>query len=178
MDNKKLTSNEYGLNSRQFKFVLNYCKTGKKEKSAIDAGYSKRSAAAQATDLLKNPKIIAAQRGIESHLAEEACITPLMIILELKHIAFGNIYDVYTKLQTGQKLSDEDKSLLHSIKTKHAEMTFGTTDELQLQGYSRDSILLKLWDMLGFDKIDPQERDDEVIIKLPSMPESIVFPKQ
>jgi phage terminase small subunit len=51
-------SNE--LNERQLQFVINYVDSGHGTNSAINAGYSEKSAYSTASDLLRNPKIASA----------------------------------------------------------------------------------------------------------------------
>ena len=46
------------INQRQIRFVQNYMKTNSITHSAIDAGYSKKTAHVQGSNLLKNPKIL------------------------------------------------------------------------------------------------------------------------
>lgn len=45
------------LNERQLKFAERYVETGKKQQSAIDAGYAPAGAHVTASELLKNPKV-------------------------------------------------------------------------------------------------------------------------
>lgn len=45
------------LNERQLKFAERYVETGKKQQSAIDAGYAEAGAHVTASELLKNPKV-------------------------------------------------------------------------------------------------------------------------
>ena len=59
------------LNPRERRFCESYLKTGKKEQSAIEAGYSEKSARTQATRLLKKDEILAYIRTLQAQAREE-----------------------------------------------------------------------------------------------------------
>ena len=72
---KKETSKEKEakkhLNQRQIRFVQNYMKTNSITHSAIDAGYSKKTAHVQGSNLLKNPKILEYITAINERLESD-----------------------------------------------------------------------------------------------------------
>ena len=72
---KKETSKEKEckkyLNQRQIRFVQNYMKTNNITHSAIDAGYSKKTAHVQGSNLLKNPKVFEYITAINERLESE-----------------------------------------------------------------------------------------------------------
>lgn len=59
------------LTPRERRFCEAYLRTGKKAQSAIEAGYSEKSAAAQASRLLKRENILAYIRTIQTQAREE-----------------------------------------------------------------------------------------------------------
>ena len=59
------------LNQRQIRFVQNYMKTNSITHSAIDAGYSKKTAHVQGSNLLKNHKIIEYITAINERLESD-----------------------------------------------------------------------------------------------------------
>ena len=59
------------LNQRQIRFVQNYMKTNNITHSAIDAGYSKKTAHVQGSNLLKNPKIFEYINAINERLESD-----------------------------------------------------------------------------------------------------------
>ena len=59
------------LNQRQIRFVQNYMKTNSITHSAIDAGYSKKTAHVQGSNLLKNPTILEYITAINERLESE-----------------------------------------------------------------------------------------------------------
>ena len=69
------------LNQRQIRFVQNYMKTNSITHSAIDAGYSKKTAHVQGSNLLKNPKILEYITAINERL-ESAKIADIQEVME------------------------------------------------------------------------------------------------
>lgn len=59
------------LTPRERKFCEEYLRTGKKEQSAIAAGYSEKSAAVQASRLLKKDNILTHIRTIQADMRKE-----------------------------------------------------------------------------------------------------------
>ena len=59
------------LNQRQIRFVQNYMKTNNITHSAIDAGYSPKTAHVQGSNLLKNPKILEYITAINERLESD-----------------------------------------------------------------------------------------------------------
>jgi len=63
------------LNPKQKRFVLEYLKLGNAREAAIAAGYSQKSASAQASRLLATPEVQAYRRETEARLFEEMGIS-------------------------------------------------------------------------------------------------------
>ena len=87
------------LNHKQEKFVEFYAGGMSGTKAAMAAGYSKRSAHAQASRLLKDSKI---REEVERRLKEEAIrkgFTKERVIEEIKSIAFGDKVNINYKLR-------------------------------------------------------------------------------
>ena len=72
---KKETSKEKEakkhLNQKQIRFVQEYMKTNNITHSAIDAGYSPKTAHVQGSNLLKNPKVSAYIKAINERLESD-----------------------------------------------------------------------------------------------------------
>lgn len=90
------------LNPMQRKFVEEFVITGHGTKSAIAAGYSERSASAQSSALLKNPKILEYLKEIETQAFLMAGVTASRIVKELAKVAFDGSEGEYVK--AGDKL--------------------------------------------------------------------------
>lgn len=86
----KIVDKEYRLNQRQLDFCVYYAETGNGEQSALRAGYAKKSATVQASELLTHDNII---RKIQS-------------LTKAKHagsIATGQqVMEFFTKVMNGE----------------------------------------------------------------------------
>ncbi|HLF44259.1 MAG TPA: terminase small subunit [Acidimicrobiia bacterium] len=79
----------FGLTRRQAMFVLEYISDpGSQTHAAVRAGYSPQSAAAQATELLKQPNVKRAVQQIQERLRENTEITAEAVLKRLSQIAF------------------------------------------------------------------------------------------
>lgn len=96
------------LNEKQIKFVLNYKKTGNITHSAIDAGYSKKTAHVQGCNLLKNPKIIAYMDAISERLESD------------KIADIQEVMEYLTSVMRGEKKDQFDLDPALSERTKAA----------------------------------------------------------
>jgi len=74
------------LNLRQRKLVLHLVSGMNQTEAAIAAGYSPKTAASQASDLLKIPKIAAYRRALTCAVLDRACLTPEAISLKILDI--------------------------------------------------------------------------------------------
>ncbi|CAO3372876.1 terminase small subunit [Azospirillum argentinense] len=82
------------LNAGQRQFVREYGKDFNGTQAAIRAGYSPASAAQQASDLLKNPKVARAVADMERLRAERTNITADRVRLELARMALVDLSDL------------------------------------------------------------------------------------
>jgi len=87
--NMTLAELEKLLNLRQRKYVLHLVSGMSQTDAAIAAGYSPKTAASQASDLLKIPKILAYRRALTCAVLERACLTPESIAI--------NLFGIYTR---------------------------------------------------------------------------------
>jgi phage terminase small subunit len=79
----EISNLEKTLNARQKKFVAHIVEGLSQTEAAVRAGYSKKTAASQASDLLKNPKVAAYRRALTCAVLEQLCLTPEAIALKL-----------------------------------------------------------------------------------------------
>lgn len=75
-----------GISAKQRKFVAEYLKDGNGTQAAIRAGYSEKTAAVQACDLLRKPNI---QAAVQGRLAKVE-LRAEDVVRELQGIAFAN----------------------------------------------------------------------------------------
>lgn len=87
-DKSAKNENKIKLNELQEKFCHEYVVDYNGTKAAIRAGYSEKTAAAQASRLLKNVNILSRVRAIQIEEYEKMSITPEAVILK-----FLEIYD-------------------------------------------------------------------------------------
>lgn len=95
-----------GLNEKQSKALRYYLATGEKERSAIDAGYSPKTAGAQMSRLLKNVKArawLAEQRG---EVEKKAQIELLDVVEQLGRMAMVDPLDLMDEDGRPLPLSD------------------------------------------------------------------------
>jgi len=86
-DSMGLRELERLLTMKQRKFVLGLVSgIGNQTNAAIAAGYSPKTAASQATENLKKPKVAAYRRALTCAVLERACLTPASISLKLLEI--------------------------------------------------------------------------------------------
>ena len=83
---KTIAELEKLLNIRQRKFVGYLLDGLSQTEAAIKAGYSAKTAASQATDLLKNPKVSAYRRALAGEVFKRLGLTPDAIALKLYEI--------------------------------------------------------------------------------------------
>ncbi len=81
-------------NDKRLRFAAAYHLDPNGTKAAITAGYSPRTAAPQASRLLRSPIVQAELARLRSASAEATGVTPDMVIAELARIGFAKITDV------------------------------------------------------------------------------------
>jgi len=85
VDFDKLSASELKklLNARQERFVALLVDGCGQTEAAVKAGYSSKTAASQASDLLKIPKVAAYRRALTRVVLDRLCLTPESIALRL-----------------------------------------------------------------------------------------------
>jgi phage terminase small subunit len=84
-----LKRDKFGLTESQCRFVDAYIQTGKVEKAAIMAGYSKAGAAASGSRLLKDPRVQQKLAAFRAETAEKLQLSQEWVLQETMLIA-GN----------------------------------------------------------------------------------------
>lgn len=90
------------LDYRADRFVEEYLKDLNGTRAATVAGYSPRSAAQAATQLLKNPNVQAKLMVARRRIANKAELTVEMIVAELRKSGFSNLGDYYLVAENGE----------------------------------------------------------------------------
>lgn len=122
------------LNQRQIRFVQNYMKTNNITHSAIDAGYSKKTAHVQGCNLLKNPKISAYIEAINERI-ESAKIADIEEVMEyLTSVMRGekkDQFDLEASLSDRTRAAGElAKRLDVKAKTVNVDMAVSILDDI------------------------------------------------
>lgn len=136
------------------------------KRAAEVAGYAKNRAAQTGYDLLQKPKIQQRLEKVKENLAEESGISALMVLNELKKIAFSNTadyFDGWMKIKDFNKIPDEQKAALADIKV--TKKTYGKVTEefVQFKMHDKLKALEDINKMLGFNK--PEESKQEIKVE-------------
>jgi phage terminase small subunit len=122
------------VNIRRERFVIAFAGHGIGRSAAIAAGYSRRTARAQAHRLLKDPTIAAAIELERSDRAFRLRVDEDRITAALAAIAFGDVRDVVTWDDKGvalvgssSDLSDDAAMLVQSVERKERTDAAGVT---------------------------------------------------
>lgn len=124
-DPRPSANKQNGLNAKQREFCRQWCVDKNGTRAAIEAGYSKRSAHAQATALLKNPKVKAYCDQVLARVAKKTEITIERVLEEYAKIAFFDIksvVDSYNECGVTFKSMDQiDGHCIASIEEVHVK---------------------------------------------------------
>ena len=120
------------LSPMQDKFVHNLVKGMTQEKAYIKAGYKAKSAAAGASTLLRNPKVIKELAIRKSRAAKLADVTAANIIREYARIGFFDVRKLYNKNGELKKIQDIDDDTAAALAGLEAlELAALTTDKVK-----------------------------------------------
>jgi phage terminase small subunit len=138
---------------------------GNGTRAATAVGYSAKTAAAQATRLLRNVNVIALIDQLRSDAAKRAAVTKDRITRELAQIAFSDIGDVFrtdpvTLMPTLRPIEEWPQSARQAIsrvKTKHYDPITNKDGDVVVEGYTtveiafydKPTALIKLGTDLG-----------------------------
>lgn len=109
------------LNPRYQRFVDEFVADSNGTQAAIRAGYSERTAAQQASRLLKNVKIAAAIAEARKTVAERLGITAERVLTEYARLAFFDIrkaFDDEGRLKSIHDLDDDTAAAISGIETE------------------------------------------------------------
>ncbi len=135
-------------------YLLDYHGT----KAAERAGYSKKTAAQQASRMLKLVKIQNRIKELKKDLEKIAHVSKLKTIKELSTVAFSNIIDVIDveeniiRIKDGKKLSDLPRSITAAI----SEIS-ETANGLKIKFHNKENAITQLSRMLGWN--EPEKTD-------------------
>lgn len=135
------------LSDKRERFVQEYMVDFNGTAAAIRAGYSPRSAAQQASELLKNPKVRARIEELMAEMSRRTGVTAERIERELARIAFVKPTDVIDPM-TGTVLDDaskDDVAAIMSVKAKEFSSEDGGGIEREVRFHDK----IKALELLG-----------------------------
>lgn len=112
---------KYKLTDKQRAFCHEYIIDWNGSRACIKAGYSKKTARIQASQLLTKLNIQKYISDIQEDMAKEAGMSMLMMLFELKKMALSNIADMHEtwiKRTDFEQLTKEQRSCISEISTK------------------------------------------------------------
>lgn len=134
---------ETGLTDKQIVFCKRYLATFNGAQSAIDAGYSKKTARSIANVLLKNPKIQEYLRIEKDKLFNSLDITKDRVLTEIGRIALSDVRKLYTEDNSLKKIGDLDDHTAAAVSGVEVEEIFvGRGEDREHVG---NTVKLKLW---------------------------------
>lgn len=147
-----------GLTPKQKRFCEEYLIDLNATQAYIRAGYSvknENSAAASATELLRNPKIKAHIAGLRQKQQKRTEITADKVIAELAHIAFARMSNVVSVNRSVVEIKDFDKlggnelAAIAQVKTRQIVTEDSETFDTDIKMHSKEKALELLMKHMG-----------------------------
>ena len=169
------------LTDKQKKFCYEYCVDLNGTQAAIRAGYSKKTAAAIASQNLIKLNIQAEIKKLQDNLAETSGLTKLRILNEHIKIAFSsiaNLHNTWIKRKEFESLTEDQKACIAEIDTKIKTEYDPDTEKrepihveyVRIKLYDKQKALESISKMLGYEA--PSKID--LSVNIPVLPEMII----
>jgi len=134
------------LSDKQQCFVNEYLIDLNATQAAIRAGYSPKTAAAQASRLLVNAKVSAAIACAMAERSKRTGITQDRVLTELAKVAFIKLTDIIDEEgRIKPEATDEDRACIESIKYKRTDTDSGCSEEREVKASPK----LKALELIG-----------------------------
>lgn len=158
-----------GLNEMQRRFCDEYLIDLCGKQAAIRAGYSPKSADAQASKLLTQGKVSARIEGLMAQHSKRTGVTQERIIRELARIAFADATDLINMDDATilEGVSRDDSAVIQSVKVKKIPVDDGFIIEREVRMADK----VKALELLGrrhrmfVDRVE-SKNDTEIVVKL------------
>lgn len=148
------------LNDRQEKFLQEYLVDFNATQAAIRAGYSKKTAAAAASRLLRNVKVSQRLKELQTEMYENAEIDRQEILEQLADVAFYDIHD-YVEVCDGSLMKLRDIDALPPKKRRAIKTIRNGKYGIEIEFDSRVKSLGLLMDYFGMKKPEEVNQDEE-----------------
>lgn len=138
-------------------YVIDYNGT----RAAIKAGYSENAARSIASENLTKPNIKDYIQYLKDNVQEIAGLSQLMVVKELKKIAFANPSDLrkgWTELKEWEDLTEDQKATIAEV--AHSEMSIGddaVKKIIKVKQFDKLKALQQLCKMFGWDEKKEEE---------------------
>ena len=130
------------LTPKQALFVAEYAKDLNGTQAAIRAGYSAKSAEAQASTLLRNPKVKAAVCDAKSRQVERIALDADAVLSEFLRIAMSDVGDLFDDQGNLRPIKDIPKDLRRAISGIEVLKRNVTAGDGQMDSVHK----IRLWD--------------------------------
>jgi phage terminase small subunit len=128
------------LNDRQAAFVREYLVDLNATRAAIRAGYAERSAAAMASELLRNPKVQEAVEAAQKARADRVQLKADDVLVELARLATSDVADAFDEHGALRPLKDMPVGLRRAIASIEVE-------QLKVDGAAVGTVAkVRMWD--------------------------------
>lgn len=158
------------LTEQQKIFCREYMKDFNGKQSAIRAGYSVRSAAGQASELLTKPNVQKFIKSLQGKAADKHEGLADEIVAELKKIGFSDIkkyLDSDNTIKDISKLPSELTTVVESIKKTETEFgEDGLKKSVQFKLHSKLDALEKLAKYVGLYEADNKQRGAVITVNI------------
>lgn len=165
MSNKK----KIKLTDKENEFCQQYPLDNNATQAAIRAGYSEKTARSIGCTLLTKVNIQHRIDEVREELANKAEVTPEMLTLEYKKIAFSSIAHLHKTWITRKEFEDltsDQKDCIQEIDTKVLKKNIGTSESpevvdvehVKVKLYDKLKALEKLGQMIGFFEKDNEQK--------------------
>lgn len=148
------------LTDLQRKFLYEYLTDFNATQAAIRAGYSKKTAAAAASRLLRNVKVQEELQRLQKEIYSNSEIEIKNIIEHLADIAFYDVND-YLEVEKGIVMKLRDIEALPSSKRKAIKTIKNGKFGIEIDFCDRTKALEKLMDYFGISNGQGAENDDD-----------------
>lgn len=138
-------------------YVIDYNGT----RAAIKAGYSEKTAKEMAYENLTKPHLKDYIQYLKDNVQEIAGLSQLMVVRELKRIAFANPSDLrkgWTELKEWEDLTEDQKATIAEV--AHSEMSIGddaVKEIMKVKQFDKLKALQQLCKMFGWDEKKEEE---------------------
>lgn len=156
--------NASGLNDKQEKFCREFVVNFNATEAAINAGYSKKTATVQGSQLLTLLKVQEFIKSLQKKVADKLEITAERVVEEYAKIGFSNIADLMKEGMTFEDIKNLDPKISATIESVSVTETFdkqgNRSINTKIKLHSKPAALDALGKHTGIYKEDNKQKSD------------------